>query len=93
MCSTTPKLHIPREMGSPTWEHISLVICMPLPRKHISIVICVPLPGKQISSVICTREMHITRNIIPSSVRFPDPSPGGGPLAPVPASFSCSPVT
>ena len=36
-----------------TREHISLVICVPLPGKHISLMICVPLPGKHISVMIC----------------------------------------
>ena len=34
-------------------KHISLVICVPPPRKHIFLLIHVPLPGKHISLVIC----------------------------------------
>ena len=48
-----------------------------------------------INSDMCssTWETHITSIIIPSGVWSPDPSPGGGPPALVPASFSYSPAT
>ena len=36
-----------------SFQHKTLVICVPLPGKHISLVICVPLRRKHISLVIC----------------------------------------
>ena len=36
-----------------SFQHKTLVICVPLPGKHISLVICVPLHRKHISLVIC----------------------------------------
>ena len=39
-------------MCSPTWEHVSLVICVPPPGKHISLKISLPPPWKHISLVI-----------------------------------------
>ena len=41
------------DMCSPTTEHISLVLYVPLPSKHISLVICIPP----------TKEMHITSDM------------------------------
>ena len=53
MCSLTLETHIPSDMCSPTQEHVSLLICVPLPGKQTSLVKCVPITRKHISLVIC----------------------------------------
>ena len=59
-----PKITYPQsEIGFPYLkEHISLVICIPLPRKHISVL----------NMCSSTWETQITRVIIPSGVQPPD---------------------